>query len=568
MVMSGARSMVDGRRSEMALVLPLVMVLCAMGTTVWAPTPVSGQAPDTGDWVIVNRTVVLDQNISLDGDLIVEGTGDLTLDNVTLTMGPGMRVLVKAGGRLTIKDGHVRAGDVVNGYYFEVEQGELVLEGSSVTGMIGGGITVGNGELTMKGSDVVSSIGTGIYLHLSDATIEDSRVSGNGEYGIVIEGPSNVRLVRTTVADNSDVGVLVSDGATPELIDCVISGNARDGVRVTGSSPTLTGNRVVNNGGHGISVEDAPGGVSLNGDTIVGNAGWGVISNGGTVVMEGVTFDEGANPNALGRSSRSWALTVTVAGPNEQAVKDAEVTITSRTGVVHGPVLTDQDGDVFFDRVIEQRIWNNGTMGAENPYVVHVEMKVDGTTLEKDMEMNITDDRELKMELEQGDLAVSNFHVSDSSFVKGDDVEVSAIVSNIGGVDVGGFAVTFYDGSKVIRTKRYDGLDAGMSMDVAARWDTGDLAIGKHSVRVVVDPVNELAEKDETNNELKEKAIVEDSPLMSYAIPILIVVGVLGLVGFKLYSWALVRRLERKQKDRKKRRKGEDTVEFTAIEEE
>ena len=80
------------------------------------------------------------------------------------------------------------------------------------------------------------------------------------------------------------------------------------------------------------------------------------------------------------------------------------------------------------------------------------------------------------------------------------------------------------------------------------KWGTGEVSLGKHTIRVLVDPEDKVAESNETNNEASVDVTVREHPLRTYAIPILLVIAVLGFAVYKLYyRWALWR-LKRKGK--------------------
>ncbi|MEX2703452.1 MAG: hypothetical protein Q6368_010375 [Candidatus Baldrarchaeota archaeon] len=64
--------------------------------------------PQSGDWIITNETYVYDETIVLNGSIVVESGGKLTLENVTLkfncTFDGQFNITVKSGGFLNITD--------------------------------------------------------------------------------------------------------------------------------------------------------------------------------------------------------------------------------------------------------------------------------------------------------------------------------------------------------------------------------------------------------------------------------------------------------------------------------
>lgn len=548
------------------LVVTIAVLFLLSGGTV------SAGPPQSGDWVVDTTVIESDSELVLDGNLIVRDGGHLTLSNVTLRIKEGLGgsygILVANGCKLTLVKSTVISDSTGKGYTFVVE-GELDATDSRIEGLLGEGggkeegLVVKEGTLTLTRTTISSARGTALFLNEADATLEDSVIDGNGGSGVLITGISSPRLVRTNITNNGEFGVLVQGMASPELLDCLISDNGRDGASIDGGSGSFTGNRLQNNGGHGVSSKDSSTGVSFNGDTIIGNSGWGVTSQRGAMTLKGVVFEQGGRTNSLGRTSQAWGLTVGVEDIDGNPKVDAEVKVTSKNGVDHGPILTDGMGLAYFENLVASQLWNNGSTWNENPYTIRVDVKEDGQTLTSFLEMNLTDNSDVKVLVDFADLALSNLYVAEERVTKGDEVEVSVMVSNIGGKDSGGFSVTFFDGAKAIGTKRMDALVKGTSQEVTMKWRTSDAASGKHTIRAVVDLKDEVLERDESNNELSVKAEVEESAILVYAIPILIVVGVVGLLGFKVYTWVLMKRLEKKQKEKKE----EETVDFTVVEE-
>ena len=63
-----------------SMVIGLLLVLLVVAS------PALSQPSPGGDWVVTSSESVKDQAVTLDGNLIVQSGGSLTLTNVTLTM--------------------------------------------------------------------------------------------------------------------------------------------------------------------------------------------------------------------------------------------------------------------------------------------------------------------------------------------------------------------------------------------------------------------------------------------------------------------------------------------------
>ena len=167
----------------------------------------------------------------------------------------------------------------------------------------------------------------------------------------------------------------------------------------------------------------------------------------------------------------------------------------------------------------------------------------------------------------QSDLTVFDVQASVKETWQGQDVEISALISNKGTAAAKDVSVAFYDGSKKMAERTIAELGPGANQEVVVKWSTGDAALGRHTIRVMVDPTGTVAESNETNNEASTRVTVNQNPLMTYSIPLLVLVAVIGIVGYKAYTWMVLRRLRYKQRC-KKEAEGKNGEECFDIEEE
>jgi hypothetical protein len=302
--------------------------------------------------------------------------------------------------------------------------------------------------------------------------------------------------------------------------------------------------------------------VALDDDAIIGNSGWGIRSTRGMINDQGIVYEENGMVNTLGRMRQSWSMTVLVKGLDGGGKMGAEVSVKGANGTTGGPVVTDQEGIVEFEELVAFSIDNDGVMISQGPFEVTVALQEGDGDITKSLNVTLSSNLEVPVTLDLSNLALSNLYVSKDPATAGDEVEVSVIVTNLGGVDPGEFTVTFYDGTRSFKKRKVEGLAQGASQEVSVRWKTDEVAIGYHDIRAVADASDEVAETDETDNEVSTKVEVKENALVIYAIPILLIIGVAGLGGFKLYNWMLLRRLERRQ------RKGDEEVEFKELDDE
>jgi hypothetical protein len=149
------------------------------------------------------------------------------------------------------------------------------------------------------------------------------------------------------------------------------------------------------------------------------------------------------------------------------------------------------------------------------------------------------------------DLTAFDIQTSAKDVWRGNTIEISSLVSNRGNATARNVTVIFYDGSRKIAERNVAELEPGANQEVVAMWATGKAALGRHTIRVMVDPKDAIIEGNETNNEASTKVTIEENPLMTYSIPLLLLVAIVGILGYKAYTWAVLRRIRNEQKLRK-----------------
>jgi len=105
--------------------------------------------------------------------------------------------------------------------------------------------------------------------------------------------------------------------------------------------------------------------------------------------------------------------------------------------------------------------------------------------------------------------------------------------------------VAFYNGSHLIEKKVVARLEPGASVGLTASWVPS--GTGHEVLKVKADPSNSITEMNETNNQGKLTVNVEQTFGTQFAIPIILLIGVLGFAGFKFYQWLSLRRPTRKK---------------------
>ncbi|HEY3266232.1 MAG TPA: right-handed parallel beta-helix repeat-containing protein [Armatimonadota bacterium] len=226
----------------------------------------------TSTGVVLNDSALVLANdiITLNRTGLTSAGGVLTLDHVSLPDNDSNAVTCTVNSFLTMQDSQITGNgrDAVNG-----DSGTLIADRNSVTGN-----------------------GWAGYAWTGNATIRGTTVQGNG-YGISVSG--TVLISGNTVQNNGGVFSNTGIGASGNVnVDNnTVTGNANGGIRVSGSSPVLTGytvsvtrNTVTGNtsGSYaGVYIQitgSASGLVQLN--SITGNAA-GANGNGGGLYVDG-----------------------------------------------------------------------------------------------------------------------------------------------------------------------------------------------------------------------------------------------------------------------------------------
>lgn len=220
---------------------------------------------------------------------------------------------------------HNAANLQADNIYNAAVMGDLILINSQVDGPpasianIGGIYT--NGDTLIQDSTVTGHIAGGVYAINSDLTIDNSLINFNGKYGIAAVGISstatNVSISNSIIENNYALSMVGDDGeglaatgnVSLTVSNSTISGNGKEGIETTSNvsySPTL----MVTNS---IIQENNDGGIDSTGDvtildtqifsntlTYYGNGG--IDHNDGTLVVErsDIRYNQGSQSGCGG----------------------------------------------------------------------------------------------------------------------------------------------------------------------------------------------------------------------------------------------------------------------------
>jgi hypothetical protein len=510
--------------------------------------------PQSGDWIIENATALHDGEYTLKGDLVIKRSSSLELLNVTLWFDPeedgGNGILVEEGAYLALYSGcKIGISQSTKRMTFVV-RGDAYISDSTVEGLYGngekGGLVVEEGNLEMTRTTLSGSSGTGIYLEHAQSTLLYSAIENNDGSGIIIVGGTPL-LSGCNITSNGGDGISITGGASVDVLDCVIEYSGGNGISIDGSSGLIRNNSITSNGNNGVTCNDVLEGLTLEENFIKSNSGWGIYSTGGEpdLVSNGIA---GEGENLLGRIFLARHLSVKVSSKDGSPKVGAMVIVESQTDYQAGNLLTNETGSVYFNTVVVRRLMNDGQDIVDDEYSVTVTLSDQDGGVSQTKTVTMDQNRFLSFSMDPADLVISDLQISDREVNEGDKVDISAVLSNTGGSEARDITLTFYDGSKVIKETTIASLKPGASEEVSAKWDTSDESTGKHKIKVIVDPEDDIKEMNETNNDVSGHVEVNLNPIFKYAIPILIALAVLGIGGYNLYYWVVIKRIQSKQR--------------------
>jgi len=464
-----------------ALIFAAVLVLSAV--------PMWGADAQSGDWIVSGEEFLDSASKEVSGRVVVEGS--LVLRNATLTA-----VEIEVTGSLVAYNSTISA-DVSS-------EGHLELHSTDI---MDAGVQVSEGTFTMQGSEV----------------------HGSTEDGVSITGGSYHMIIMSSIRGNRGYGVYISTNTTVELRDTTVSSNGMDGVHAVSGTLTVVDCEVSANSGHGIHIQDALPGSSVVNTTVSGNSGWGVRLVNREVQMVGLSCRD----NGLGDLALFWDLTVDVRDAAGGTAGHAVVTVEDSAGNTYGPVDSGEDGAALFRDVVVYTV--AGGREDRTPFTITASVDgTSGTTTVKGIQSE-----PVEVRIEMPDLMVSSVHCP-TSVTLGKEYEVTAVVSNIGGVSAENITVYFYADSALIGKRSVAVLEPETSQEVYVRWTPEEK--GRVVLSVRVDPEDAVKEVSEDNNRSELTVSAEESLTYRFAVPILLLIGILGMGAIKLYNWVRYRR--------------------------
>jgi len=225
------------RRALVLISLLALVAVAALALTASAQTP----PPSSGDWVITDSTTYANQQISITGNVMVQGNGHLSLTNVNLrfTGNNPHSLQVTSNARLTISGGSISSTGTQHTLNLG---GNSAIDGCTITQT--GGVSITTWKATFTNNTITRSSGVGISATPGDSYSRALDISDN----LVTNASGNGIYVRVPDSGSNSIKVI-----------CVgnnVSGSFNDGIRIEASTDQasffLEGNILYRNSGHGL----------------------------------------------------------------------------------------------------------------------------------------------------------------------------------------------------------------------------------------------------------------------------------------------------------------------------
>ncbi len=270
----------------------------------------------SGDWIINNTQSYSSSKIILNGNLIIQNGGSLTLDDVTLLIrllgNDGYSIKIESGGEFYLNDSVVTASypELGYSYYFDNYgylniQNSTVSEASSVhfydssddTSVVNGSVIKDNKQgiyfyrasPSITNSVITNNYNQGIYVRGSSALIENNTIS-NQNYGIYSyhNEPYSLKIKNNIIANHTHSGLYINSytsGESPKIIGNIIENNSQNGVILGSSSAYLDDNLIRNNGNYGITSENC-----IINNSIISGSNYGFSTSGSSIISNSIIF--------------------------------------------------------------------------------------------------------------------------------------------------------------------------------------------------------------------------------------------------------------------------------------
>lgn len=248
----------------------------------------------------MNVQDVLDRNIlSLPMEVFLVGTCDgfeIEQDDVEISAlhdhaCPGATVaggiLLNGTQRIDIRCIAVTAGDEIGGIF--LYSSNATIEDVDIWGTNDTGLALGGGSYAEVTNSTIRDNGEGVSIERSNASFEETYVSGNSGFGVIVEHNSSLEFIDGSITGNDSNGIRVTDGSNLVLDGTWMAENGRSAIGLlNGSMGQIASAELVDNGQLGVG-----GGVFMRRNSTAQILGTNILRNSGNgVAVRGHSFAE------------------------------------------------------------------------------------------------------------------------------------------------------------------------------------------------------------------------------------------------------------------------------------
>ncbi|MFW9915488.1 MAG: nitrous oxide reductase family maturation protein NosD [Candidatus Thorarchaeota archaeon] len=208
----------------------------------------SNDPPSAGDWVIENEYVVREnEEIILNGNLLIKAYGNLTLHNVTLLMNCSydgeFRLEVQKGGNFTAEaNSTVTSFDPTYAWDFRADAGSLIELVDSTFSHAGW-------EWSDNGKH------SGLWINTENAQVIRCAIVNN-EYGLSLYKANNSFIANNTIRESTFDAIFLWESNYNVISRNQIVNNSRNGIALYYSkNSTVIDNNLTNNSAYGLLLE-------------------------------------------------------------------------------------------------------------------------------------------------------------------------------------------------------------------------------------------------------------------------------------------------------------------------
>ena len=337
-----------------------LLILGMLAFSIGSPMTANAQTdpPETGPWIIEDDTIIEDQDLLVNYNIIIRDGGSLTLNNCNLTfacMFEGQYgIELEAGGQMLVHNTSF-TNQIPRMYFRFSVAGYLYMEHGNVSGsgalLLAGGLDVVEGTAILRNTTVLDCKNYGIEFGVgARGDIQDCRICNNGYSGMYVGSGSIVNVTSSTIQGNSGNGISYYTDCSGYVKNSIIRGNLNHGFEVDENTSTILENCILyNNGWSGVGIENPASttlincnssrngdhGFSLRGRNIVisdcqadDNEDCGMILFDHHGIIENVSMDNNAE---FGIQCSEGSTSI---------IRDCTITRTHQTGITIGDIGT------------------------------------------------------------------------------------------------------------------------------------------------------------------------------------------------------------------------------------